>query len=133
MFKTGVAEAMGRGITGLAGGGSVWALTAVGIGMGILVSEATSNTAAASMVIPVVIALAQAAQVNPVPPALGACFGASYGFMLPVSTPPNAIVYSSGLVPITKMMKAGILFDLLGFVIIFASLRLLCPLLGLGS
>jgi sodium-dependent dicarboxylate transporter 2/3/5 len=117
----------------LAGGGSVWALTAVGIGMGILVSEATSNTAAASMVIPVVIALAQAAQVNPVPPALGACFGASYGFMLPVSTPPNAIVYSSGLVPITKMMKAGILFDLLGFVIIFASLRLLCPLLGLGS
>ncbi len=133
MFKTGVAEAMGRGITGLAGGGSIWVLTAVGIGMGIVVSEATSNTAAASMVIPVVIALAQAAQVNPVPPALGACFGASYGFMLPVSTPPNAIVYSSGLVPITKMMKAGILFDVLGFFIILASLRVLCPLLGLGS
>jgi len=132
MFKTGVAEAMGRGVTGLAGGGSVWVLTSVAIGMGIVVSEATSNTAAASMVLPVVIALAQAAQVNPVPPALGTCFGASYGFMLPVSTPPNAIVYSSGLVPITKMMRAGILFDILGFFIIFASLRVLCPLLGLG-
>jgi len=99
--------------------------------MGIVVSEATSNTAAASMVIPVVITLAQAAHVNPVPPALGACFGTSYGFMLPVSTPPNAIVYSSGLVPIAKMMKAGVLFDLLGFFIILASLRVLCPLLGL--
>jgi sodium-dependent dicarboxylate transporter 2/3/5 len=132
MLKTGVADALGRGITGLTGAGSLWTLTAVGIGMGIVFSEATSNTAAANMVIPVVIALAQAAQVNPVPPALGACFGASYGFMLPVSTPPNAIVYGSGLVPITKMMRAGILFDIMGFFIILGSLRILCPLLGLG-
>jgi sodium-dependent dicarboxylate transporter 2/3/5 len=54
------------------------------------------------------IALAQAAGVNPVPPAIGATFGASWGFMLPVSTPPNAIVYGSGMVPITAMIRAGI-------------------------
>ena len=131
MFTTGVAEALGRGVTGLTGANSLWTLTAVAIGMGIVLSEMTSNTSAANMVIPVVIALAQTAQVDPVPPALGACFGASFGFMLPVSVPPNAIVYSSGLVPITKMMRAGILFDLLGFLLIFASLRVLCPLLGL--
>ncbi len=131
MFDTGVAEALGRGVTGLMGASSLWTLTAVAIGMGIILSEMTSNTSAANMVIPVVIALAQAAQVDPVPPALGACFGASYGFMLPVSVPPNAIVYSSGLVPITKMMRAGVLFDLLGFFIIFGSLRVLCPLVGL--
>lgn len=132
MLTTGVADALGRGITHLTGAGSLWTLTATAIGMGIVLSEATSNTAAANMVIPVVIALAQAAQVDPVPPALGACFGASYGFMLPVSTPPNAMVYGSGLVPITKMMRAGILFDILGFFVILGSLRALCPLLGLA-
>jgi sodium-dependent dicarboxylate transporter 2/3/5 len=83
------------------------------------------------MVIPVAIAVAQAAGVNPVPPALGACFGASYGFMLPVSTPPNAIVYGSGLVPIPSMMRAGILFDAIGLFIVWGALRVLCPLLGL--
>ncbi|MEW6325268.1 MAG: anion permease, partial [Nitrospirota bacterium] len=65
------------------------------------------------------------------PPALGACLGASYGFMLPISTPPNAIVYGSGLVPIRRMIRAGLLFDLAGFLVIWAGLRLLCPLLGL--
>jgi len=132
MFDTGVADAMGRGVTGLIGASSLWTLTAVAIALGILLSELTSNTSAANMVIPVVIALAQAAGVDPVPPALGACFGASFGFMLPVSAPPNAIVYGSGLVPITKMIRAGVLFDLLGFFLIFGSLRVLCPVLGLA-
>jgi sodium-dependent dicarboxylate transporter 2/3/5 len=71
--------------------------------------------------------------VNPVPPALGACLGASFGFMLPVSTPPNAIVYGSGLVPIPKMIRAGMLFDLCGFAAIVLGLRVLCPLLGFGG
>jgi sodium-dependent dicarboxylate transporter 2/3/5 len=133
MFDTGVAEALGRGIVGLTGCYSLWTLTAVAVGLGILISESTSNTSSASMLVPVVIALAQAGNINPVPPALGACFGACYGFMLPVSVPPNAIVYSSGLVPITKMMRAGILFDLLGFFIVLGCLRVLCPLLGLGE
>ena len=53
-------------------------------------------------------------------------------FMLPVATPPNAIVYGSGLVPITKMMRAGILFDLAGFFLILGGLRILCPMLGLA-
>jgi sodium-dependent dicarboxylate transporter 2/3/5 len=85
------------------------------------------------MLIPAVIAMAQSADVNPVPPALGACLGASFGFMLPVSTPPNAIVYGSGLVPIPKMIRAGVLFDLCGFVVILIGLRVLCPLLGFGG
>lgn len=133
MFDTGVAEALGKGVVGLTGSYSLWTLTAAAVGMGILLSETTSNTSATNMLVPVVIALAKAAGVNPVPPALGACFGACYGFMLPVSTPPNAIVYSSGLVPIAKMMRAGILFDLLGFLLVLGCLRVLCPLLGLGG
>jgi sodium-dependent dicarboxylate transporter 2/3/5 len=130
LFSTGVAKAIGEGVTNLTGAQSLWGLTAVSIALAILVSETTSNTASSNMIIPVVIALAQAAHINPIPPALGACLGASYGFMLPVSTPPNAIVYGTGLVPIPKMIRAGILFDLCGFVTIWLYLRLLCPLVG---
>ncbi len=130
MFKTGVAEEMGFGFTRLLGVQTLWVLTGVSIAMAIVLSEAASNTASANMIIPVVIAIAQAAGVSPLPPALGACLGASFGFMLPVSTPPNAIVYGSGLIPLPRMMKAGILFDILGFFIIWGGLYVLCPLLG---
>jgi len=82
------------------------------------------------MVIPVVIALAGGAGVSPIPPALGAALGASFGFMLPVSTPPNAIVYGSGLVPLKEMIKAGVWLDLSGAVVIWLGLRVLCPLFG---
>jgi solute carrier family 13 (sodium-dependent dicarboxylate transporter), member 2/3/5 len=130
MFKTGVAEEMGFGFTRLLGVQTLWVLTGVSIAMAIVLSEAASNTASANMIIPVVIAIAEAAGVSPLPPALGACLGASFGFMLPVSTPPNAIVYGSGLIPLPKMMTAGIVFDILGFFIIWGGLYVLCPLLG---
>jgi sodium-dependent dicarboxylate transporter 2/3/5 len=52
--------------------------------------------------------------------------------MLPVSTAPNAIVYGSGMVPITKMVRAGIFFDITGGLIIWMGLRLLLPLVGLS-
>jgi solute carrier family 13 (sodium-dependent dicarboxylate transporter), member 2/3/5 len=70
------------------------------------------------MVVPIAIAVAQAAGVNPVGPALGATLGASMGFMMPISTPPNAIIYSSGHVPITAMMRHGIALDIAGFLVI---------------
>lgn len=132
MFKTGLAEVIGRAVVDVSRLESLWSLTAVAIALGIVVSELTSNTASANMVIPVMIAVAAALGLNPVPPALGACLGASYGFMLPISTPPNAIVYGSGLVPILSMVRAGVLFDLLGFGLIWLGLRLLLPLVGLA-
>jgi sodium-dependent dicarboxylate transporter 2/3/5 len=51
------------------------------------------------------------------------------GFMMPVSTPPNAIVYSSGFIPITSMMKYGILLDVAGFFVIVALVLLLGPVI----
>lgn len=131
MFSTGLAEAFGKGLTGFTGASTLWGVTAISIIVAIIMSETTSNTASANMVIPVVIAVAQSIGVSPLPPALGACLGASFGFMMPVSTPPNAIVYGSGLVPILTMVKRGIIFDIGGFFIIMAGLRILCPLLGL--
>jgi len=132
MFKTGLAETLGKGIVHTLGATSVWGLTLVAIFIGILVSEATSNTASASMVVPVVISISLASGISPLPPAIGATLGASWGFMLPISTPPNAIVYGSGMVPITKMIRAGAIFDVLGGFVLWAGLRLLLPLVGLA-
>ncbi len=131
MFQTKLAESLGRTLLDLGGAHSTWGITFAAIWISIIVSETTSNTASATMVVPVVISLAQAAGLHPIPPALGATLGASWGFMLPVSTPPNAIVYGSGMIPISKMIRAGILFDLAGGILIWLGLRLLLPLLGL--
>jgi sodium-dependent dicarboxylate transporter 2/3/5 len=132
MFDTKLAEAVGKGLLGLSGATSMWGITFGAIFIAILVSETSSNTASANMVVPVMISLAMAAGVNPIPPAIGATLGASWGFMLPVSTPPNAIVYGSGMVPITKMIRAGILFDILGGFAIWAGLWILLPIVGLA-
>ena len=131
MVTTGLSASVGHGFVTLFGSHAVWNLTAGSIMVAVLVSQLVSNTATASMVIPLVIAIAQSAGVSPVPPALGACMGASLGFALPVSTPPNAIVYGTGLIPIINMVRAGLLFDLLGTILIWITLRLLCPLVGL--
>jgi len=83
-------------------------------------------------VVPIVISLAQAAGMDPAVPALAAIFGASFGFMLPVSTPPNAIVYGSGLVPITRMIRSGFVFDIIGAVIISVGVTVMAEVAGLS-
>jgi sodium-dependent dicarboxylate transporter 2/3/5 len=60
---------------------------------------------------------------------LGATLGASMGFMMPISTPPNAIVYSSGYVPIAQMMRHGFVLDVVGFIVIVTMVLMLSPLL----
>ena len=117
-FSTGLAEAMGHGITSWLPVRSSFSLTVLFTAIAIVMSEAASNTASANMIVPVAIAVAQASGIDPLEPALGATFGASMGFMMPISTPPNAIVYSSGHVPISTMMRNGIALDIAGFILI---------------
>jgi len=66
-------------------------------------------------------------------PALAATFAASFGFMLPVSTPQNAIVYGSGVVRITTMIRSGATFDVIGAFLIILLLPLMVSVLGLGT
>ena len=73
MFETGVARAMGDAFAAQLGTSSLWGFTFAAILIGIIMSETTSNTAAANMVVPVVIAIAQASDINPIPPA-AACW-----------------------------------------------------------
>jgi sodium-dependent dicarboxylate transporter 2/3/5 len=127
-FQTGLAESIGRGLTGYLPIGTGLGLLFASTLVATLTSEATSNTASANMVVPVVIAIAKAAGADPLEPALGATMGASLGFMLPVSTPCNAIVYGSGYVPLARMIRYGLLLDVVGVVVIVALVRLIVPL-----
>ena len=127
--STGLSAAFGHWVaTQFPGLGTV-GLTCLFTALAILMSEAASNTAAATVVVPTALAVARAAGVSPLEPALGATLGASMGFMMPISTPPNAIVYSSGYIPIGAMMRHGIVLDVAGFVIIVVAVLGLSPLL----
>ncbi len=130
--KTGLAARMGGSLIELTGASSLWTLTALVTATSVLLSEATSNTATATLMVPLAISLARAAHVPLIPPALGATIGASFGFMLPISTAPNAMAFGTGRVTIREMAGAGIWFDVIGYVTILAGLRVLCPLLGLS-
>ncbi len=129
--STGLAETMGNGAFDKLGLTSTFAITAFAVGLAILVSETTSNTASAAVVVPIIIPIAMAAGINPFVPALAATFAASFGFMLPVSTPQNAIVYGSGTVPITTMIRSGFSFDVLGAILIVILLPVMVDVVGL--
>ena len=125
LADTGLAETIGEGAADTLGLTSTFAITIFAVLLAILISETTSNTASAAVVVPIIIPVAMAAGINPFVPALAATFAASFGFMLPVSTPQNAIVYGSGAVPITTMVRSGLVFDLAGAILILLLLPVL--------
>jgi sodium-dependent dicarboxylate transporter 2/3/5 len=124
-FSTGLAETAGKGLLEWVPARSPVAFTMLFTAVAIVMTEASSNTAAANMVVPIAIAVSQAAGISPLEPALGATLGCSMAFMLPISTPPNAIVYSSGHVPITAMVRHGVVIDAIAFVLIVTVVMLL--------
>jgi sodium-dependent dicarboxylate transporter 2/3/5 len=128
-FQTGLAEAMGRGLTGLLPVEGRFGLLVASVVFATILSETTSNTASANMVVPVVISIALASGMDPLEPAIGATLGSSLGFMLPVSTPCNAIVYGSGMIPLGRMIRWGLVLDLAGVVVIVCVVRTLSSLM----
>jgi sodium-dependent dicarboxylate transporter 2/3/5 len=132
LSATGLAEKVGTSISDAIGVSSILGITIVIVIIAVLISETTSNTASAAIVVPIAISIAASADLNPTIPALAAIFGANYGFMLPVSTPPNAIVYSSGMLPITRMIKAGAVFDIIGIVLCVIGVITMANLVGLA-
>ena len=116
--STGLALAVGEGITGLLPTDTVVPLTFAAALFTVVLSETMSNTAASNIAIPIVISIAQAAGIDPVVPAVSAGLAASVAVVLPVSSPPNAIMYASGRVPITQMIKYGLLMDAVAVVLV---------------
>ncbi len=95
----------------------------------IFLTELTSNTATTAAFLPVVGAVGVGAGLDPLMLAVPAALAASCAFMLPVATPPNAIVYGSGHVTVAQMMRAGIALNLIGVVVISLIAAVVLPLI----
>ena len=96
----------------------LWMIMAGCCGLVALLSEFTSNVATVNTALPVLAPLAASLNVDPRVLLIPAAVSASFGFMLPVATPPNAIVYGTGRVPVRAMMKYGLALDVLGVILI---------------
>jgi sodium-dependent dicarboxylate transporter 2/3/5 len=132
MFETGLADAIGRFFISMGGASAgLTLITLLSVTFSVFLTELTSNTASANMLIPIIIAISHAASVNPLPPVLGSAIGCSFAFMLPVATPPNAIVYGSGMIRLPQMIKTGFWMEISGIIIIWLIIQFLAPLLGL--
>ena len=115
MFKTGLANWMANTAVAFLGSPSTLVLMFVIIIMLILLTEVTSNTAVISMMVPIIISIANGTGNDPVALSIAATIAASMAFMLPVATPPNALVYGTGYIKITDMIKGGVILDLIAW------------------
>ena len=96
-------------------------LVVMGIVAGmVFLTELTSNTASAAALIPILAALAPGLGLSPIALAVPAALAASFAFMLPVATPPNAVVFGSGRIPLREMIRAGLWLNLIGIAVISA-------------
>jgi sodium-dependent dicarboxylate transporter 2/3/5 len=117
MQASGLAAWLGQALLPLAG----WPLVLVALAVTalvIVVTEFASNVATATGIVPVVAALVVALGADPVLLALPAALAASWGFMLPAGTGPNAIAWATGRIRIGAMVRAGALLDVAGIVLI---------------
>jgi sodium-dependent dicarboxylate transporter 2/3/5 len=129
----GVGELLGNGVSGLGGMPTMLLVVGVVAGM-IFLTEITSNTATTATLVPILAGLSGGLRVDPLLLIVPAAIAASCAFMLPVATPPNAVVFGSGRIALPQMARAGLWLNLVGIVLI----TLLCyavamPLLGLAG
>lgn len=128
LFGGGMALALGFETSGLAVwiGGQMTSLSSVSLIVLLLIlvasvnflTEITSNLATTAMLLPVLISLATAVGVHPYFLLVGATLAASCAFMLPVATPPNAVVFGSGYLKIEDMVKKGFAMNIISIIII---------------
>lgn len=90
-------------------------------------TEVTSNTATALLLMPILAPAGLAAGVDPALLMVPATISASYGFMMPVGTPPNAIVFGTGMIPMARMAREGLALNFIGIVVISTVCYLLVP------
>ncbi|HEY7742257.1 MAG TPA: SLC13 family permease [Burkholderiales bacterium] len=126
----GVSEYIGNASRGLSGLHPILLLLAI-TAMTVFLSELTSNTAQVATMVPVLAAMAPVLGMNPYVLIIACTLGASSAYMMPVGTPPNAIVFGTGLVRMPQMMKAGFWLNLAGILVITALASFfITPLLG---
>jgi sodium-dependent dicarboxylate transporter 2/3/5 len=93
----------------------------------------TSNTATAAALVPIVAAVAPGLGLHPLALAVPVAIAASLAFMLPVATPPNAIVFGSGMLEVRDLMRMGIRLNVISIaIVVTATVLLALPVLGLA-
>jgi sodium-dependent dicarboxylate transporter 2/3/5 len=117
--NAGLIEALAHGLAG-AESWPWWAVAAVLTAMGLLLTEVMSNLALTVVFVPVVIELAESLGLPPLLFAVPLTLASSCAFMLPMATPPNAIVFGSGKVRIRDMARAGMWLNGLAILLIVA-------------
>lgn len=115
--STGLATWLGEGMS-LAAGFPVFTVILLAAGIVIFLTELTSNTATAAVFIPVAAALAVSIGIDPLLLAAPVALAASCAFMMPVATPPNAIVFGAGRLTVANMCYGGVLLNLAASVVI---------------
>ncbi|MCJ8498953.1 SLC13 family permease [Desulfatitalea alkaliphila] len=114
---TGLADYLGAKMFVLQGIHPILLIAVICVGLTFL-TELTSNTATTQMILPIVASVAVAMQIHPLLLMVPATIAASCAFMLPIATPPNAIVFGSGRIQIHEMARVGIFINLIGVPII---------------
>ena len=94
----------------------------------LFMTEIMSNVALTVIFVPVVIGISQTLDMNPVYLTLPVTLAASYAFMMPISTPPNAIVFSSGMIRMKEMIRAGLVLNLIAIALLVLLSQTLLPL-----
>ena len=124
--RTGLAEWLGHNLHSIATLPVPIVVVAAAL-MIIFLTELTSNTATTATFLPVVGAIALESGIDPIILTVPIALAASCAFMLPVATPPNAIVFGSGLLTIPKMARAGAVLNLVGIVVVSFAALVLAP------
>ncbi len=115
--ESGLADILAQQLSGLAGIPTLLMILVLCLGVTFL-TEVTSNTATTSLLMPVLVVAAAAADIDPLLLMVPAAMSASCAFMLPVATAPNAIIFGSGKVTIQDMVRHGITLNIVGALLI---------------
>ncbi|MDP1535973.1 MAG: anion permease [Burkholderiales bacterium] len=118
MGATGARRYLADQVIALLHGASPFVLLLTVVGFVVLRTERVSNTAAAALLVPIFLGVAATLGLPPVAMAAAIAIAASCAFMLPVTTPPNAIVFATGQVPQALMMRCGLALNLVCAVVI---------------
>jgi sodium-dependent dicarboxylate transporter 2/3/5 len=124
---SGLATWLGEGLSPLASSGTI-VLVLASAGLVVFLTELTSNLATAATFLPVVAAIALQSGIDPLVLCVPVTLAASCAFMLPVATPPNAIVFASGVLRISDMIRAGFVMNLVALALLTSVAVWLVPL-----
>jgi len=118
LFKVGIADWIGSYLLGMLQGAPFIIFLVTVVTFTLFFTELVSNTAAANIILPLLIGTALKAQINPTTLAMACAISCNLAFMLPVGTPPNAIVYGTGLVHFKDMARSGFYLNIFSIIVI---------------